>query len=61
MREQYCIHTIEKIRSRTVIRMTKQQEMFRVPYSIICRTQRVDCISKVMPKFMKIQFAQSYP
>ena len=30
MREQYCIHTIEKIRSRTVIRMTKQQEMFRV-------------------------------
>ena len=43
MREQYCIHTIEKIRSRTVIRMTKQQEMFRVLYSIICRTQSAFC------------------
>ena len=29
MREQYCIYIIEKVRSRSVIRMTKQQEMFR--------------------------------
>ena len=43
MREQYCIHTIEKIRSKPVIRTTEQQEMFRV-----------ECISKVMSNFMII-------
>ena len=26
MREQYCIHTVEKIKSKFIIRMTKQQE-----------------------------------
>ena len=40
---------------RPVKRMTKQQEMFRVLYPIICRTQTVYCVSKVMPKFKKIQ------
>ena len=44
MMEQYCIHTTEKIRSRPVIRMTEQQEMFRVLYPIICGTQRVECL-----------------
>ena len=61
MREQYCIYTIEKIRSKPFIRMTEQQEMFRVLYPIIGGTQRVECISKVTPKFMTISFAQSYP
>ena len=61
MREQYCIHTIQEIRSRPVIRMTKQQAMFRVLCPIIKRDKRVDCISKAMPKFMKIEFAQPYP
>ena len=60
MREQYCIHAVEQIRSDLIIRKTKQQKMFRVLYPIVCRTHWVDCISKVMPKFMKIEFAQSF-
>ena len=53
MREHYCIHTIEKIRPRPIIQMTKQQEIFCVLYPFICMTQRVDGVSKVMPKIMK--------
>ena len=54
IREQYCIHTSEKIRSRLVIRMIEQQEMSRVFYLIICGTQRVESISKVMSIFIII-------
>ena len=58
MREQYCIHIIEMIRSRPVIRMIKKHEMF-VSFTPSF-AGRVDCISKVMPELMKIWFPQSY-
>ena len=53
------VDTIEHLASLFFIRLAKQQEMFCVLNTIICRTHWVYCISKIMPKLVKIQFAET--
>ena len=55
------INISEKIASVFFERVAKQQEVFRILYTIIDWTHWIHCFSKIMPKFVEVEFAQSDP
>ena len=55
------INISEKIASVLFERVAEQQEVFRILYAIINWTHRIHCVSKIVPKFVEVEFAQSNP
>ena len=55
------INISEKIVSVFFERVAKQQEVFRILYTIIDWTHWIHCVSKIVPKFVAVEFAQSDP
>ena len=51
----------EKIASVLFKRVAKQQKVLRILYTIIDWTHWIYCVSKIVSKFVEIEFAQSDP
>ena len=58
---KYNINISERIASVLFKRVAKQQEVFRILYDIIDWTHWIYCVSKIVSKFVKIEFAQPDP